>query len=377
MDTPDEIQRLKAQLRATQQRAERGEQQVERAERAAASALEQNLADFLVACHRLYRLIKPVTNLSTATSGPTTDPTHRWYPERIVLWEVFHQRQQEEWRLLNLDESVWTDKTYPSAANLDFIGKSIDPIGSENELRYIERLTLENMVKTLVKSINFGSELALRGVISFENQARFRSDGVDDLARKTADMSVSKGYARNIRADQYCVFRKKDELARPIEAVEYKAPHKLTIEEISTGLKSEIWPERDIIDKDEDTFDFRCKNLMAAVITQLFSYIIDRRVQYGYISTGEAFIFGHIPDDPTTFQYSVNIPRDNCVQKSSGTHGRSSGLRIHVASIARRTARSRLGRSSKDQIEAVEGQIRQCSGKNTYHGAEVSRGVSV
>ena len=323
MDTQDEIRRLRAQLHATQQRAELAEQQaelaeqqVERAERVAASALEQNLADFLLACHKLYRLIKPVTNLSTATSGATTDPTHRWCPERIVPWQDFHQLQQEEWRLLNLNESLWTDRLYPSAANLEFIGKSIDPIGSEDDLRYIERLTLENMVKTLYESINFGPELVLRGDISFENQARFRSDGVDDLVRKTADMSVSKGYARNIRADQYCVFRKKDELARPIVAVEYKAPHKLTIEEISTGLRSEIWPERDVIDKDEDTFDFRCKNLMAAVLTQLFSYMIDRGVQHGYISTGEAFIFGHIPDDPTTFQYSVNIPKDDCVADS-------------------------------------------------------------
>ena len=330
MDSQHEIRWLRAQLHATQQRAERAEQQaalaeqqaalaeqqVELAERAAASALEQTLADFLLACHKLYRLIKPVTNLSTATSGPTTDPTHRWCPERIIPWEDFHQRQQEEWRLLHLNESLWTDRLYPSAVNLEFIGKSIDPIGSEDELRYIERLTLENMVKTLFESIDFAPELAFQGDISFENQARFRSDGVDDLTQKTADVSVSKGYARNIRADQYCVFRKKDELARPIVAVEYKAPHKLTIEEISTGLRSEIWPERDVIDKDEDTFNFRCKNLMAAVITQLFSYMIDRGVQYGYISTGEAFIFGHIPDDPTTFQYSVNIPKDDCVADS-------------------------------------------------------------
>lgn len=91
-------------------------------------------------------------------------------------------------------------------------------------------------------------------------------------------------------------------------AIEYKAPHKLTIEEISTGLQGDIWPERDVIDKNEDSFAFRCKNLLAAVVTQLFSYMIDKEVQYGYICTGEAFIFGHIPDDPTSFHYSVNIP---------------------------------------------------------------------
>ena len=340
MDTPDEIERLKAKLRATEQRAERAEQQaelaekqVERAERAAASALEQNLADFLLACHELYRLVKPVTDLSTATSGATTDPTHRWYPERIVLWEDFDQLQQEEWRSLNLNKSLWTDRRYPSAANLEFIGKSIDPIGSEDDLRYTERLTLENMVKTLFESIDFGPELAVRGDISFENQARFRRDGVYDVVRKTADMSVGRGYPRNTRADQYCVFRKKDEFARPIEAVEYKAPHKLTIEEISTGLKSEIWPERDVIDKDEDSFDFRCKNLMAAVITQLLSYMIDRGVQYGYICTGEAFIFGHIPHDPTTFQYSVNIPRDDCVSDSENRLERTAVAQVFAFTL--------------------------------------------
>lgn len=48
---------------------------------------------------------------------------------------------------------------------------------------------------------------------------------------------------------------------------------------------------------------------MAAEISQLFSYMIDKGVQCGYISTGEAFVFGHIPDNPTSFLYSVNIPR--------------------------------------------------------------------
>ena len=47
---------------------------------------------------------------------------------------------------------------------------------------------------------------------------------------------------------------------------------------------------------------------MAAVITQLFSYMIDKGIRYGYICTGEAFVFIYIPDDPTVVFYSVNIP---------------------------------------------------------------------
>ena len=99
-----------------------------------------------------------------------------------------------------------------------------------------------------------------------------------------------------------------DSVARPVVAIEYKAPHKLTMDEIPTALQGDIWVEKNVIDKYEDSFAFRCKNLLAAVVTQLFSYMIDKEVQYGYICTGEAFIFGHIPDDPSSFQYSVNIP---------------------------------------------------------------------
>jgi hypothetical protein len=39
--------------------------------------------------------------------------------------------------------------------------------------------------------------------------------------------------------------------------------------------------------------------------------MIDREVEYGYVCTGEAFIVGHIPDDPTAYHYNVNIPGED------------------------------------------------------------------
>ena len=47
---------------------------------------------------------------------------------------------------------------------------------------------------------------------------------------------------------------------------------------------------------------------MAAVITQLFSYMIDKGVRHGYVCTGEAYVFIYITDDPNTVHCSVNIP---------------------------------------------------------------------
>ena len=169
------------------------------------------------------------------------------------------------------------------------------------------------MFEEIGKDDQLQEDLGIHGRIRFENQARFRNAEVDELSGHVDKLRVSgedPGRRRNTRADQFCVLRGFDDTsARPVLPIEYKAPHKLTIEEISTGLQGDICPETDVIGRDEGSFAFRCKNLLAAVVTQLFSYMIDKEVQYGYVCTGEAFVFGHIPDDPTTFLYSINVPR--------------------------------------------------------------------
>jgi hypothetical protein len=94
----------------------------------------------------------------------------------------------------------------------------------------------------------------------------------------------------------------------PAVLIEYKTPHKLPLVEIFAGISGEIRPTEDIINKNGDNLEFLSKSLLSAVITQLFSLMIGKGVQQGYIFTGEATIFLYIPDDPTTVQYHLSIP---------------------------------------------------------------------
>ena len=69
---------------------------------------------------------------------------------------------------------------------------------------------------------------------------------------------------------------------------------------------------RDVIDQEGDTFEFYATRLVAAVVTQMFSYMIDSGVRYGYICTGEAFVFLYISkNDPTIVQYFLCIPNQD------------------------------------------------------------------
>ena len=54
--------------------------------------------------------------------------------------------------------------------------------------------------------------------------------------------------------------------------------------------------------------------LITAVITQIFSYMIRVGLQYGYVCTGEAFIFLKITDDPSTVYYYLSIPNQDVEQ---------------------------------------------------------------
>lgn len=131
----------------------------------------------------------------------------------------------------------------------------------------------------------------------------------------TRNHAVPKG--KTGPADQFCIYRRSGGQAVSAFAIEYKAPHKLSLKEVTKGLEDGIEPERDVINQQpdhpsgsEEEFTFASRWMMAAVITQLFSYMITKGTRFGYICTGEAFVFLHIPaDDPTVVQYAVSVPR--------------------------------------------------------------------
>lgn len=334
-DIAREIARLRAELAEAQRRTEEAQRKQEVAERrqqeeqrlreeeqrrrglAEQVAGEQNLAHFLESCHTFCKKIRPVDDPGSVTRGFTTDPASSLFPQTIALWDDFGERQQRTWTLLGDIDELWHTALYPSIAACKSIEAIFDPIGSEDDLRFLQRLTVDNMVKEMYNALMRNYELAPsllgHGQISFENPASFRGAEMSTLSDTMGDLAIrgtSGQQPRNTRADQFCVLWREDGSVRPLIAIEYKAPHKLTIEEICTGLQSEIQPERDVIGQDEsNSFVLLCRRLLTAVITQLFSYMIDKCVRYGYVCTGEAYIFLRIPDDPTTVYFSVNIPK--------------------------------------------------------------------
>lgn len=104
--------------------------------------------------------------------------------------------------------------------------------------------------------------------------------GKSKKARKKAKRDPAQG-GRGITgsADQFYIYELAKGQRVPAILIEYKAPHKLPLPEIIAGLRGEIRPAEDVINKEGDNLEFLSKSLLAAVITQLFSSMIGKGVQ--------------------------------------------------------------------------------------------------
>ncbi|PWI65461.1 hypothetical protein PCL_07062 [Purpureocillium lilacinum] len=342
------LEEAKTQLSQERQRREEADRQREEANRqrenaeaAASAARPQTVPDYLAACHQLSLGIDIVTDKSLTTQGEPTKPAGRKFPQQIIPWDNFAATQEETWNQLAADNAFFTDTIYPSANQVDYIASLNRPISSELDLRNFERDTVENAVQRLLDGVyqseRLRNDLNMQGTVVFKNHTNLGSneesvseslEGLTIQATVTADAPRRRAKGRgNRRADQFCIYRENNGRSHPSLAIEYKPPHKLSRDQILAGLGREIRPQHDVINAEGEGFEFESKRLCAAVITQLFSYMVGLGTSYGYVCTGEVFIFLHIPaENPSIVYYAMQVPNLDVVEDDE--------TRLHRTAVA-------------------------------------------
>ena len=137
-----------------------------------------------------------------------------------------------------------------------------------------------------------------------------RAEGRVRQGRKIGKQTSTRGNSRKRAGtvDQFCIYQLSDSQRILVVSIEYKPPYKLPLAQVIAGLKGEIHPAKEVINREGKDFDFLSKSLITTMITQLFSYIIRKSIQQSYIFIREAIIFLYIPDDPTIICYYLSIP---------------------------------------------------------------------
>ncbi|KAJ9481169.1 hypothetical protein VN97_g12331 [Penicillium thymicola] len=230
------------------------------------------------------------------------------YPKRILPWLDSPQLREQICRKSDRTDAFTSRPLPPSDIQVNYIVTNIQnrPIYSEASLRNFERDTVGNFVEKVIKALRddepLRHEFGIQGRVTFYARAnpsetsleksleqmnlqdtrssqrqannrhgRGRGRGRGAAQRQKRDGTTQR---RNRRADQFCVHLVADERQIPVYAVEFKMPHKVSIPELVTGLH-QMDLTHDVIDREGDTFEFYATRLVAAVVTQIFSYMID------------------------------------------------------------------------------------------------------
>ncbi|RCI08959.1 hypothetical protein L249_5059 [Ophiocordyceps polyrhachis-furcata BCC 54312] len=257
--------------------------------------LKQTLLEYLQTCHRLTLAVEPATVDAIPSRDETTNPAGRSFPRRIIPWDTFAAQQQETWNLVGSHKSFFAERDYPYS--LADTTNSNSPMTDDVQVRDFDLDAVASAVTTL---INMACRDAhLRSTLGFFDRITVR------CIRHVLDRSHA---SFNGKVEQWCSYSFESSGAvYPCLAMDYIAPWKLSLDEIMTGLASEIHLPGDIVDDSAD--NLQPKSLCAAAVTQLFSLMIERGTSYGYVCTGEAYIFLHIPLDASIVYFSVQSPK--------------------------------------------------------------------
>ncbi|KAJ6163942.1 hypothetical protein N7470_002614 [Penicillium chermesinum] len=333
MDKIAELRRQLEEEKRGREDAERREKEERQAREEAERQVQPNtLFGLLDRCHNsLSQAIQVEMNATLTTQGEAANPVNRLYPKHIIPWLDFPQLQEQIWEKFDRTAAFTSRALFPSDTQIDYVATNIlnTPIYSEASLRNFERDTVDNFVEKVVNALRddetLRREFGIQGRVTFYDRANPSETSLENSleqmnfqdTRTPQRPAITKhgrrrGRGVERRRDRGGMAPCEDAIgALTMYAVEFKAPHKVTIPELVAGLHR-MDLARDVIEQEGDTFDFYATRLVAAVVTQIFSYMIDSGVRYGYICTGEGFVFLHIPeDDPTIVQYFLCIPNQD------------------------------------------------------------------
>ncbi|CAD6445219.1 3a3088d6-d303-4cf5-9faf-e19c685c9a19 [Sclerotinia trifoliorum] len=339
---------------------------------------KKNLIEYLEACHDLSSSIKIIKGKTQTTQGDTTKPFGRPFPQRIVPWDDFPKLQEDIWEKLSSSAHFHSKRIFPSSDQLDLIRSDLDPISSEIGLRSFACDTVERPVRRLIqevyKDVQLREQLQLHGTMIFESHTNLGEDSEGSIEESMENLSITQTtMPKNGRrkaekatpqkkraptrragiADQFCIYEQANTKKTPIVSIEYKAPHKFPLEVIVAGLKGEIRPAEEVINKEGDGFGFTSKYLVVAVITQLFSYMIDKCIRYGYVFVGDATIFLHISDDPSTVYYYLSVPSQDFQEDDENRLHRTTVAQVFAFTLGSLAAEA-PGQAWNDAAAALE-----------------------
>ncbi|KKZ63872.1 hypothetical protein EMCG_01825 [[Emmonsia] crescens] len=288
------------------------------------------LEELIKGCHDSFSRPLQVGTPSRSTKGTIPPPTGKYCPTSLCLWSNCSAQLQETYDVVSTYlQPTGRDapRLFTSLHVLNELGRrySSRKLRSEKDLEHYERTAVEDHVHDIIAELckipDARERFQLGDGIVFENH--------ENLLQTSEESDVQlfdESSTKHPKPDSFCVHRINGSTNTLITTVEYKPPHKLSVENLRAGLRSmKLWeeivqsdtiPKSDELNKDEK-LRYNAEQLTCSVLVQEYHVMIQHGLKYSYITNGLAIILLYIPyDDPGTLYYHLCEPNKDVMSES-------------------------------------------------------------
>jgi hypothetical protein len=272
MDGLSDYERLKLELEEERRLREQTQKQLEQSEK----QLENTtLHEYLHYCHLYLTVPMQVGSTDKSTQGTTTKVTGRCYPSKILPWDDFLESQEDQFA--RLQRIFGQERLFEPRSHTESVGKKAchQQLTSEDNLRTHQHLAIQMPIVDIFSArsqhLDWGDLNIGNGVI-FENHENALKDSTQEVEK------ASQRLFKSLPKDQLCSFIYTGDSRRLAFIIEYKAPHKISVEEFRNALcKPNLCKE--VIDRGTISNDAILKaqekadTMAAKVLTQTFYYM--------------------------------------------------------------------------------------------------------
>ncbi|KAE8386924.1 hypothetical protein BDV23DRAFT_133400 [Aspergillus alliaceus] len=303
---------LRKQAEEDQRKAEKEREQEKERTR------QTTFGELIQLCHNLFSRSLRIEDPSRSTTGTIPPPTGKRCPLRLLPWTDCTAKQQEVYR------SVWNyleppgkvaERLFSPRLVLEGFGQEFSkrPISSEQDLESYERFAVENYVRDIItqlcKKPAARDEFRLGDGVKFDNHANALDPAEVDQSRPNEPSTF-----RRSRPDQFCIRRVDGDISTLLTTVEYKPPHKLSVQNLRAGLRPmDFWAEvvrpNFVPTEEAEKLRYNAARLTGSAIVQEFHIMLQEGLEYSYLTNGLALVLLRIPyDDPSTLYYHLCEP---------------------------------------------------------------------
>ena len=291
--------------------------QAEARQEQAENRLQQTtFLEFIRVCHDVLSRPLRVGTPSSSTTGTIPLPKRKYCPTRLEQWVDCAAQQQDIFnsvcRHLHPEENA--PRLFSSRVELDGLSKHFTrPISSEHDLQTYERLAVEDHVNDVISELckipAAREEFRLGDGVLFDSHANVLNE--NDMVETD---TINQSSTPRGRPDQFFIHRIDGNTTTLLTTVEYKPPHKLSLEDLRMGLSDmDLWKRlvrsNKVLNSETDRAVYNAQRFVCSAIVQDYHVMIQEGLEYSYLTTGIALVLLWVPrEKPSTLYYHLCVP---------------------------------------------------------------------